>query len=30
MFLHSLNGNLLPVEDTGSQGSLNIGLFKDL
>ena len=30
MILDRLNGHLLPVEDTGSQGRLHIGLFKDL
>jgi hypothetical protein len=29
MLLHSLNRNLLPVEDTCSQGGF-LGLFKDL
>ena len=30
MFLHSLDGHLLPVEDTRGQGCFHIGLFKDL
>ena len=30
MFLHSLNGHLLPVEYTCGQGRLHISPFKDL
>ena len=30
MLLDSLSGHLFPVEDTGSQGSLSIGRFRDL
>jgi hypothetical protein len=30
MFFNRLDGHFLPVEDTGSQGRLNISLFKDL
>jgi len=29
MFLNSLDGHLLPVEDTRGQGCFHIGLFKD-
>jgi hypothetical protein len=30
MFLHSLNGHLLPVENARSQSRFHIGLFKNL